>query len=391
MEDKNAYIFIVLYLILGVITYDFVQNKIGFSYTDELLAVFLLMAWFLRAKSKSNGMYFVLFVFVLYLLNSLLRPNNVIPAIFSDFIQQLKPFIGFFTILDLGLTLDSYYKVKLCRLCEILAVIVLPVGLINIGGGDIMDEFLGGYARYSTICVCLGSTYFVFSEHKKKDIVIMLLIFSIGLLGLRSKMFGLYAASVVILLFWKIDMNSRLVNPKTIVFLVIGICAILWAAWDKVHFYFIEGFEAENMFARPMLYVKSLEILHDFPFLGSGFGSYATDASAQYYSPLYFKYNLYLSPEIGNGLFISDTYFPVLAQFGYIGVALFLYFWYWIIKQAKYYFDYTGNIVFFKMVVLIVVFFFIESIADSTFTQNRGMYMMSLLAVCLNNTALSRF
>ena len=37
------------------------------------------------------------------------------------------------------------------------------------------------------------------------------------------------------------------------------------------------------------------------------------------------------------------------------------------------------------MTILIFIFFIIESIADSTFTHNRGMVMLMLLAIILNN------
>ena len=37
------------------------------------------------------------------------------------------------------------------------------------------------------------------------------------------------------------------------------------------------------------------------------------------------------------------------------------------------------------LTILIFIFFIIESIADSTFTHNRGMVMLMLLAIILNN------
>lgn len=384
MHGKFSYIFILIFLFFGVISYDFVQFKTGFSYTDEILAAFMFFYWILKAKHKTKGLYLVLSIFSFYLVNSILHPNNVLPAILSDFVQQLKPFVSFFTLYDIGINLNDTYKKKICCFCKIFALLILPVGLINMGGGPIMNEFLGGYARYATISICLGTTYLLFSNQNKKDIVVTFLIYAIGLLSFRSKMFGFFAAAIAIFFFWNnIKIKKRLVNFKTMIFAVIAVSGIIWASWDKINFYFVEGFQAQNMFARPLLYAKAIEILQDYPLFGSGFGSYATDASAQYYSPLYFAYQLYLSPEIGEGLFISDTYFPVLAQFGYVGIGLFFYFWYWIIRKAKCNLDGTGDVLNFKLAVLIVIFFFIESVADSTFTQNRGLYMMAMLAVSL--------
>lgn len=382
MQNKFAYCLVLFFLIVGILTYDFVQIRTGFSYTDELIAMFLFLYWCFKEKHKTNGLLVVFTIFCIYLFNSIIHPHNVLPAILGDFIQQLKPFLAFYTMYDLGMNLNSYYRRKICKACLWLTLIILPIGIIGIGGRPPMNEF-GGHSRYATSSICLGCTYFFFSQHKKKDLIKMFLIFSVGLLSLRSKMFGFYAAAFAIFILWKnVKMNKKLLNVKTLMMIVVLVPLVIWAAWEKINFYFIEGFEATNMFARPLLYVKAIEILNDFPLLGTGFGSYATDASAVYYSPLYFTYELYLSPEIGEGLFLSDTYFPVLAQFGYIGVALFFYFWYSIIKKSKKHFDVDGEVWRFKMTILIVVFFFIESIADSTFTQNRGLYMMAMLGLC---------
>ena len=52
---------------------------------------------------------------------------------------------------------------------------------------------------------------------------------------------------------------------------------------------------------------------------------------------------------------------------------------------AKTNFEIYNNELLFKLTILIFIFFIIESIADSTFTHNRGMVMLMLLAVILNN------
>ena len=253
------------------------------------------------------------------------------------------------------------------------------------GGGIVLNSLFGGHARFASLSVCIGSTYLFLSERKKRDLWICFLMYSVGLLSTRSKMFGFYAAAIAVFFIWNLKGTKRIkiFNIKTIVIAFAGIVGILYAAKDKIFFYFVEGYNATYMFARPLLYTKALEILKDFPLLGTGFGSYATDASAVYYSPLYYDYELYLSPEIGQGLFISDTWFPVLAQFGYIGIVLIILFWRDVYTKAKYKFQMTKNPIDFKMAILIMIFFFIESVADSTFTQNRGMYMMMLLGLCV--------
>ena len=373
-------------LIFGVVFYDLIQNKTGFSYIDEFISLFLVIYLCLcKKKQAGKELYFFIAIAFFYLIFSLLFPHNVTASIFTDFFIQIKPFFAFYCVWLLPFDFYEKDRKKLCKVCIGLSLLILPFGLLNPGGGGLMDV-LCIHARYATMAIALGTTYLFFSKRRKKDLYITLLIYSIGLLSLRSKMFGFYAAFIGIMFLWKkIPRRKYILSPKTIIIFSVILLGMMYVAREKIFFYFVSGVNAENMFARPLLYVKAVEILNDYPFFGTGFGSYATHASALYYSPLYFSYGLYLSPEIGQGLFISDTYFPVFAQFGYVGLALFLLFWWKRYTTAKNNYIKTGDMLPFKMVMLIIIFFFIESIADSTFTHNRGMYMMMLLALFLKD------
>ena len=380
------YSFIKFTLVFGVVFYDLIQIMTGFSYIDEIIALFLVIYMCSSKKERSvkELCIFVLIV-VFYLLYSLMFPHNVVPAIYTDFLIQIKPYLAFYCIWLLPFGFNEIDRRKLCKTSVFFSFLIIPIGFLNPGGGGLMDMF-GGHSRYATMAIALGTTYLFFSQRRKKDLYITLLIYSIGLLSLRSKMFGFYAAFVGIMFLWnKIPRRKYILSPKTIIIFSVVLLVVMYVARDKILFYFVDGVNADNMFARPLLYLKAIEILNDYPLFGTGFGSYATHASALYYSPLYFTYGLYLSPEIGQGLFISDTYFPVFAQFGYVGLALFLLFWWKRYKTAKGNYMRTGGALPFKMVILIMVFFFIESIADSTFTHNRGMYMMMLLALFLKD------
>ena len=336
----NYYI-LIFGLLFGVVFYDVIQFNLGFSYTDEILAVILFFYLLLNPKRITREFLFFLCLTIFYLAHSIYDQHNILPAIFTDFFIQVKPF-------------------------------------------TLMDQF-GGYSRYATIMIVLGTTYIIYSRQYKRKLYITLVIYSIGLLSLRSKMFGFYIAFVCVMFLWKKVSVKKLVSLKMVILFSFMIIAVIYVAKEKIEFYFIDGLFADNMFARPLLYVKAIDILNDFPFFGTGFGSYATFASAEYYSPLYYTYDLYISPEIGRGLYISDSYFPVFAQFGYVGFVLFVCFWFRLLKIAKTNFEIYNNELLFKLTILIFIFFIIESIADSTFTHNRGMVMLMLLAIILNN------
>lgn len=378
--------FIKFTLVFGVIFYDFIQKTTGFSYIDEIITLFLVIYLCSSRKERSvKELYFFILILLFYLFYSLMFPHNVFPAIYTDFFIQIKPFLAFYCVWSLPFDFYEKDSRSLCKISIFISLLILPIGILNPGGGDLMNMF-GGHSRYATMSIALGTTYLFFSKRRKKDLYITLLIYSIGLLSLRSKMFGFYAAFIGIMFLWnKIPRRKYILSPKTIIIFSVILFGVIYVAREKIFFYFVSGVNAENMFARPLLYVKAIEILKDYPLFGTGFGSYATHASALYYSPLYFSYGLYLSPEIGQGLFISDTYFPVFAQFGYVGLALFLLFWWKRYTTAKNNYIKTGDMLPFKMVMLIIIFFFIESIADSTFTHNRGMYMMMLLALFLKD------
>ena len=84
--------------------------------------------------------------------------------------------------------------------------------------------------------------------------------------------------------------------------------------------------------ARTYMYITSLKVFEDYFPLGPGFGTFGTDSAAKFYSPLNYQYGLNsirgLNPddEVVGTSFYSDTFYPLLSQFGVIGVLLFFLF-----------------------------------------------------------------
>ena len=106
-----------------------------------------------------------------------------------------------------------------------------------------------------------------------------------------------------------------------------------------------------------------------FPF-GSGLASYATHVSGEYYSPLYYDYSLQncdgMSPD--NYSYISDTYFPVLAEFGVVGIVLFFIFWrkrYREVREMA-----KSDIVSYRCGLSIIMMIIIESVAGPVLVMN---------------------
>jgi len=83
------------------------------------------------------------------------------------------------------------------------------------------------------------------------------------------------------------------------------------------------------------------------------------------------------------GSFIADTYYPALAQFGYVGICLFFLFWGNLALKAlrSHKFAYKEAL----MALMIILFFMIECTTDSTITHNRGLFMMVLLGLLFSD------
>ena len=117
-------------------------------------------------------------------------------------------------------------------------------------------------------------------------------------------------------------------------------------------------------------YWKKEEVLIEYFYLGTGLGTYGCHASAVYYSPLYYEYDLWrihgLAPCATS--FISDTYYPsLIVQFGLVGFFLFVSFWVWIYKKLDYNYKQTNNIKNYRIGVLIICYFVIESFSCYNF------------------------
>jgi hypothetical protein len=169
----------------------------------------------------------------------------------------------------------------------------------------------------------------------------------------------------------------------------------LLVAWQKISYYFYDAMTGSNdvdkdMIARYVLYAVMPEILNDyFPF-GSGLASFATNTSAVFYSNIYVQYGIDSVWGLSKSYpdFISDTYYPSLAQFGYAGIVLYISFWINIFIRIIKYYKRTKNIDNMIIALLILVFLTIEGTTASTFIAQGGFFVMMLLGLILSEMQL---
>ena len=381
-----SYIYIALTLVFGVFLYDYLGKSFGMTFIDELLMVALLSYGIMKSE-RTKEIKCVTLCFVFYLVYSLCFGVACYQAIFTDLIIYLKPFVGLYVVLGTGMCLSQSAKKKTKRIVLFIAFTTLVSCVVSYS--FVASTLMGHPSRLATLFEILGVAYYYCSSRTKKDLGYTMFFFCCSMLSVRSKSYVFVVIAFFIFYYlqaWKLTK----MRFSTIFSIILCIGIVFVVGWEKFQFYFIQGSNADmtESFARPALYQGAFLILKDyFPF-GSGFGSYACYASSEYYSPLYYKYGLYnvwgLSEDHSG--FIADTFFPQLAQFGIIGVVLFIAF---LVRRYKdtiryYMVNEDGNLM--KISLLVLAFFLVESSSDSTFVHNRGMAMMVLWGMIMNES-----
>ena len=140
----------------------------------------------------------------------------------------------------------------------------------------------------------------------------------------------------------------------------------------------------------PRRLTTAFEIFQDYIPFGSGFASFASFSSGTHYSEIYEKYGIESVKGISrdNYSYIADTYYPCLAQFGIVGVVLYLLFFLFVFGKALKFYKRNLSDKHFVIPFLIICYFLIENIADATFTSHRGFFIMMLLGLVLSESKL---
>jgi hypothetical protein len=316
--------------------------------------------------------------------------SNTPRAIFNDLTIQIKPYLVFFCAYQLKPFFSDARK-KLLKDVSLLVwvVFLLPVGIASVFYERIFDMLIEHPSYYGIAVVVVSLCYLYGSRFTMRDKIVFLALLSVGILCGRSKFYGFYAMSFFIVLFFsrknQFNFNFRNSLLLTCMVVIMGV-----VAWQKISLYFYqamtgaEGVE-KDMMARYALYYMMPEVIGDyFPF-GSGLASYATYSSGIYYSELYTEYGLDqvwgLSKAFPN--FVSDTYYPSLAQFGAAGVVLFVLFWIYVTGKAFRAYRHGGVAKSFTIILLTVGFLIIESTTGSTLIAQGGFFAMMVLGIIL--------
>lgn len=390
--NKQFFRLFMFTLIFGLVLY----GTIGFDGIDEVCAGVLLIlfiwATFKSPEWEMNKAFInIIGIFIFYIVYSFLIHSNSTQGIMKDVIIQFKPYLAFFAVYYLCPVFSPEQKKLLKDVILVLWAILFIVGLFSLKSFSYITYSVGHVTYYAGIISGLSLVYLFCSDNTNKDKLIFILILATGLFSGRSKFYGFFIISIAMLLFFK-NVHQLKFNFKTILIALTILATMVAVSWQKMVMYFGVGETvsinnvSEDYIARAMLYATSVDVFKDyFPF-GSGFGSFASFTSGVYYSDIYAKYNIDGIAGINRNdySYIADTYYPCLAQFGVVGVLLYISFFIYIIRKAYLLYLKTKQEKYFIIPFLIIGYLAIENVADATFTGHRGFFIMMTLGLVLS-------
>lgn len=354
----------------------------GFSSVDEVMTGLLMIYTFMKKGQRclNNKPWSEFFVFIgvlsFFTAYGLVYGRNVSGGVWLDFIQELRPY----SIIYCTWLLNPQFSEKQKKL--MLRVMLITLFSWIVYHPTTVTSANAEFPVLGQLAICTGMSWYLFTEDTKRNRYIALAIILTGMLAPKFKFMGEVVCFIYMMFFLKKRLNFK--SSKTIVTLGLLVAAVLFVTWERFDTYYVTGWSGESEYgrmARPETYKAAIQILQDyFPF-GSGMGSFACLGAWIYYSPLYYEYNLNtvwgLSP---GGGFICDAYYPTLAQYGVVGLLLFIWFW----KRRLVAFNKIQDMRYYRIAFVTFFCLAIEQTADSSWLSGKGMGYCMLIALCLN-------
>ena len=371
------------------------------KYLDEIgsfvfLAIALADCLLNRNFKRYIPLFILMGVMLFYLVYTLLfKSYNTAPYVLMDFVLEIKPFLPLLVIMGIRPVLSATEKSTIKTICVVNAVLVLPMYFLS----NYMMEQLVGHLAYCGAAAFISSLFYLFCSIKpdgsidKHDKLIAMALLACGVPCMKAKFLGEAVLMIFFVWIYK-PMMFHGFKPQYMLVALLLVGVLTAVSWNKISYYYLTGnsdtFDPKviQSFARPVLYATAGLIIADYTLFGSGLASFASWASAANYSGLYYEYGIDKVYGLSEAMpdFICDAYFPSLAQFGLIGIILFIVFWRWIyIKQLSLLRkDPISQNFLFVAGVIGMCFVFIESTSSTLFSQSTGMIVVSILGYAIS-------
>jgi hypothetical protein len=335
----NKVEWISILFVIGISCAGWIQMYIypNFSYIDDIFTVFIILCaafktfFFIRCKLNKYEKLLIKLVIGLFITgifgNLLSDYQTNFFAIFVDILAWLKLFFIYpcMCILITYRNGNRYYDIVIKYVKLLILIIFSSVILNMLFPFEFVDTKYDRFAIHAfafgshpTFTVALSCSFLsLFLFDYKKNIVWIILCCIIAMATLRYKAFSYICIVIMMLLFVK---NQTQINRKYYIIAVFIACIV---AYDQISYYF---FNPEM--SRAAAFRASLKIAEVFFPIGSGYATFGTIMSGQYYSKAYEIYGL--SNKWG---FSSDAYSfigdggwaTIIGQFGIIGLIIVIY------------------------------------------------------------------
>ena len=375
------------------------------NYTDEILALVFLLEMILNYRivqtklSKIEEKMILAYIIfaALGLIASAINPVQSVFLIFSDMLVCMKfAIFYFYTRTILNVRIDSV--VLLGKLSRMVKPLVLLFGLLAIHDIAFTPFFEKADYRYFmyALQLCFGhpTVLAVFSitcaviimaglsiENKKIDECVIWIALALAVLTLRGKAIAATIAIVVMYVtLFVIKKHAKVIG------ILGGAAAALMAGWDQFAFYFGAAAQARDDFIRAKLLRDSITLANDFFPLGTGYGTFGSNIAAEHYSPLYVAMGYSALPGASreNNSLLSDSFWPIIiAQFGWMGLLLFVCFLIGLIRKI---FElYKINRYLFWAGISAIAYEIIASTAESAFFHPVAIPLFCVLGLIINS------
>ena len=382
-------------ILIAMIFQDLIQVNVPFfSYMDEGLAMITTIYALILLLNKKKAIkitkyelialiFFLLYLFLGFVSNA---THNIIGfkhGILS-MIMTAKGYMLYFSCR----VIFQYYDVKasilknISKVLEISLYILALIGIVNIPLNFLEDQGMRfglhtvsiGFSHptelafFAIISMTTILLYYNYTNKTKGELSVIIASSLLVLFTGRSKAIAFICVYIILFYFMK------LIKKFKLKYFILLIPIMVYIALPRIISEIFNG-------ARGYLYTAGYKIAKDYFPLGTGFGTFGSYMSREFYSPLYYEYGLSsvwgLSPSMPS--YIADTYWAmIMGETGFIGVVLLILVLYFIFVQfLKGYNDYKSKIITFGLICYTVV----TSIAEPIYSSNKCAALFMVLAL----------
>lgn len=370
-----------------------------FEYLDELVAIVSIIFIFIHihgvryfASVKLVILFLVITIITGVAGNIIWGYQESIVAVLKDILAYVKaPIIACALIMRKGMNnkdddqaLDAAYIISKCFVTVMfifgIISLVKDIGMsYDFRRGILSFKFLYPHPTFLASSLVLASVVLVAYDKaafKSKLLLYMETVITL-ILTMRDKAIA-YAVLFIIVVF--LLPNLHKIRKMTI---------LIASGMTFVIAYFISRSKIQEYLTwswspRAALYTNGISVLKNcFP-IGSGFATFANSTSGEYYSKLYYLFGMNMKPGVRPGDYVDlgdagMAYY--IAQFGILGLILFMVVWTLIFKEALFiYRNQNGKV---KATILILGYIIVSILFENVLTNESGATSMIVLMIYL--------